>query len=85
MVPNAAIRALMRDDKIHQLYSQMQIGQGKSGMQTMNQSLATLVTRRLVDPETAMGRSPDIEELQQLINKGPEAAGAAGGRRSRPS
>jgi twitching motility protein PilT len=85
MVPNAAIRALMRDDKIHQLYSQMQIGQGKSGMQTMNQSLATLVTRRLVDPETAKGRSPDIEELQQLINKGPEAAGAAGGRRSRPS
>jgi len=85
MIPNAAIRALMRDDKIHQLYSQMQIGQGKSGMQTMNQSLASLVTRRLVDPETAKGRSPDIEELQQLINKGPEAAGAAGGRRSRPS
>jgi twitching motility protein PilT len=85
MVPNAAIRALMRDDKIHQLYSQMQIGQGKSGMQTMNQSLSALVTRRLVDPETAKGRSPDIEELQQLINKGPEAAGAAGGRRSRPS
>jgi twitching motility protein PilT len=85
MIPNAAIRALMRDDKIHQLYSQMQIGQGKSGMQTMNQSLASLVTRRIVDPETAKGRSPDIEELQQLITKGPEAAGAAGGRRSRPS
>ena len=85
MIPNAAIRALMRDDKIHQLYSQMQIGQGKSGMQTMNQSLASLVTRRLVDVETAKGRSPDIEELQQLINKGPEAAGAAGGRRPRTS
>jgi len=81
MIPNAAIRALMRDDKIHQLYSQMQMGQGKSGMQTMNQSLASLVTRRLVDPEMAKGRSPDIEELQQLINKGPEAMGAAGGRR----
>jgi twitching motility protein PilT len=85
MVPNSAIRALMRDDKIHQLYSQMQIGQGKSGMQTMNQSLASLVTKRLVDPEMAKGRSPDVEELQQLINKGPEAAGAAGGRRSKPS
>ena len=85
MVPNSAIRALMRDDKIHQLYSQMQMGQGKSGMQTMNQSLASLVTKRLVDPEMAKGRSPDVEELQQLINKGPEAAGAAGGRRSRPS
>ena len=85
MVPNSAIRALMRDDKIHQLYSQMQIGQGKSGMQTMNQSLASLVTKRLVDPEMAKGRSPDVEELQQLINKGPEAAGVSGGRRPKPS
>jgi len=82
MVPNAAIRALMRDDKIHQIYSSMQMGQGKSGMQTMNQSLASLVQRRIVDPEMAKGRSPDIEELQQLITKGPEAMGAAGGRRS---
>ena len=85
MVPNPAIRALMRDDKIHQLYSQMQIGQGKSGMQTMNQSLASLVTKRLVDPEIAKGRSPDVEELQQLINKGPDAMGAAGGRRPKPA
>jgi twitching motility protein PilT len=85
MIPNPAIRALMRDDKIHQLYSQMQIGQGKSGMQTMNQSLASLVTRRLVDAEVAKGRSPDVEELQQLINKGPEAMGAAGGRRQKQS
>ena len=85
MVPNSAIRALMRDDKIHQMYSQMQIGQGRSGMQTMNQSLATLVTKRLVDPETAKGRSPDVEELQQLINKGPDAANSAGRKRSRPS
>ncbi len=85
MVPNTAIRALMRDDKIHQMYSQMQIGQGKSGMQTMNQSLAALVTKRLVDLETAKGRSPDIEELQQLINQGPGAMGAAGGRRPKPS
>ena len=82
MVPNSAIRALMRDDKIHQIYSSMQMGQGKSGMQTMNQCLASLVQRRIVDPELAKGRSPDIEELQQLINRGPEALGAAGGRRS---
>ena len=82
MVPNAAIRALMRDDKIHQMYSQMQIGQGKSGMQTMNQSLASLVLKRLVDPEVAMGRSSDVEELQQLINKGPDAKNSSGGRRS---
>lgn len=85
MVPNTAIRALMRDDKIHQLYSQMQIGQGKSGMQTMNQSLATLVSKRLVDLETAKGRSPDVDELQQLINQGPGAPSSAGGRRPKPS
>ncbi|MGB0620963.1 MAG: type IV pilus twitching motility protein PilT [Myxococcota bacterium] len=83
MVPNAAIRALMRDDKIHQIYSSMQVGQGKSGMQTMNQSLASLVQRRIVDPEVAKGRSPDIDELQSLITKGPEGLQAAGGRRSR--
>jgi twitching motility protein PilT len=82
MVPNAAIRALMRDDKIHQIYSAMQMGQGKSGMQTMNQSLASLVQRRIVDPELAKGRSPDIDELEQLINRGPEALGGVGGRRS---
>ena len=82
MVPNAAIRALMRDDKIHQLYSQMQVGQGRSGMQTMNQSLASLVMKRLVDPEVARGRSPDAEELQQLVAKGPDAKSAAGGRRA---
>jgi len=82
MVPNAAIRALMRDDKIHQIYSSMQVGQGKSGMQTMNQCLASLVQRRIVDPEVAKGRSPDVDELQSLITKGPDANGAAGGRRS---
>jgi twitching motility protein PilT len=82
MVPNAAIRALMRDDKIHQIYSSMQVGQGKSGMQTMNQCLSSLVMKRLVDPEVAKSRSPDIEELQALINKGPDAKTAAGGRRS---
>jgi twitching motility protein PilT len=82
MVPNAAIRALIRDDKIHQLYSQMQLGQGKSGMQTMNQSLASLVSRRLIDTEMAKSRSSDVEELQQLINQGPEARMSSGGRRS---
>ena len=82
MVPNAAIRALMRDDKIHQIYSSMQVGQGKSGMQTMNQCLASLVTRRIVDIEVAKGRSPDVDELQSLITKGRAAGGAAGGRRS---
>ena len=41
LVPNAAVRNLIREDKIHQIYSAMQSGQEKFGMQTFNQSLAT--------------------------------------------
>ncbi len=70
MVPNAAIRNLIREDKIHQLYSAMQVGQSKFGMQTMNQSLAALVQKRLVTMDDAIGRSPDVEELKQLVVKG---------------
>ena len=67
MVPNAAIRNLIREDKIHQVYSSMQIGQGKFGMQTMNQSLAGHVASRAVTMDEAMGRSPDVEELKKLV------------------
>jgi twitching motility protein PilT len=70
MVPNSAIRALIRDDKTHQLYSAMQIGQDKFGMQTMNQSLAGLYKRRLVTLDDALGRSTDVEELRNLIGQG---------------
>jgi twitching motility protein PilT len=73
MVPNAAIRNLIREDKIHQVYSAMQVGQTKFGMQTMNQSLAGLVQRRLVTLEDACGRSEDVDELKQLIAQGPQA------------
>jgi twitching motility protein PilT len=67
MVPNAAIRNLIREDKVHQIYSQIQVGQAKSGMQTMNQSLATLVQRRAISFDDAMTRSPDQDELKQVI------------------
>jgi twitching motility protein PilT len=70
MVPNAAIRNLIREDKIHQIYSQMQIGQGKSGMQTMNQSLAALYLRRLISLEEAVTHSSEPDELQQIIASG---------------
>ena len=70
MVPNPAIRNLIREDKIHQLYSQMQIGQDKFGMQTMNQGLASLVQRRLVSLDAALARSSDREELRKLISDG---------------
>jgi twitching motility protein PilT len=67
MVPNMAIRALIRDDKVHQLYSQMQMGQDKFGMQTMNQALFTLVHRKMISMEVALTRSPEPEELKQMI------------------
>ncbi len=67
MIPNAAIRNLIREDKIHQMYSQIQIGQGKSGMQTMNQSLAMLYMKRQISLEEAVGHSSDPDELQQIM------------------
>jgi twitching motility protein PilT len=76
MVPNAAIRNLIREDKMHQIYSQMQIGQDKFGMQTMNQSLASLYLRRQIGLDTAMARSSDSEELRALIDN-PQAGGLA--------
>ena len=57
MVPTPAIRNLIRDDKLHQVYSAMQAGQEKIGMQTMNQSLATLCMRRLITLSQALGHS----------------------------
>jgi twitching motility protein PilT len=77
LVPNAAIRNLIREDKVHQIYSQMQMGQTKHGMQTMNQSLYSLYSRRLISLEEAMGHSSDQEELRLMIEG--RTAPAAGG------
>jgi twitching motility protein PilT len=73
MVPNPAIRNLIREDKIHQIYSQMQIGQDKFGMQTMNQALAGLYMKRLISMDDAIARSSDPDELRNLINQGAPA------------
>src|SRR3990167_9276616 len=67
MVPNPAIRNLIREDKVHQIYSQMQVGQAKFGMQTMNQSLLILYQRRFISLEEAIGRSSEPDELRQMI------------------
>jgi len=80
MVPNAAIRNLIREDKIHQLYSQMQIGQEKYGMQTMNQSLANLFLRKMITMEDALSRSSDHDELRRLVGDGQNQAAARGAR-----
>ncbi|HBE82390.1 MAG: type IV pilus twitching motility protein PilT [Blastocatellia bacterium] len=70
LVPNAAIRNLIREDKIHQIYSMMQTGQDKFGMQTFNQALATLVHKRLISIEVAMQRTSNADELKELIERG---------------
>ena len=66
MVPNAAIRNLIREDKLHQIYSQMQMGQSGSGMQTMNQALFALYQKRLITLEQAIAHAGDADEFKQM-------------------
>jgi twitching motility protein PilT len=66
LVCTPAISALIREKKIHQIYSLMQAGQ-KFGMQTMNQSLYRLYVTRQISLEEAMGRSPDVAEFEQML------------------
>jgi twitching motility protein PilT len=68
MVPNTAIRNLIREDKLHQIYSQMQVGQAGSGMQTMNQTLYNLFQRRLITLEQAIAHSGDVDELRSMLD-----------------
>jgi twitching motility protein PilT len=68
MIPNSAIRNLIREDKLHQVYSQMQVGQSGSGMQTMNQALAALYLRQAITIEEAFNASSDQDELKLLIS-----------------
>ncbi len=69
LLPTPAIRAMMRDGKIHQIYGQMQVGQGKFGMQTMNQSLYQLAARRQISVETALSYSNEAEELRNMFTQ----------------
>jgi twitching motility protein PilT len=78
LVPTPGIRNLIREDKVHQIYSAMQTGQEKQGMQTMNQSLATLYFRRTITLDTAMSASSHREELQEMINRGAGVVAGAG-------
>src|SRR5215213_4883401 len=78
LVPTPAIRNLIRDDKVHQIYSSMQTGQEKLGMQTMNQSLATLYQKRLITLEAAMNASSLKDELEQMISRGTGVVAGAG-------
>ena len=75
MVPNPAIRNLIREDKIHQIYSLMQTGQNKFGMQTMNQALYDLFIRGLITKDEAIGRSNVPDELISMFSRGGMAGG----------
>ena len=70
MIPNPAIRNLIREDKVHQIYSQMQVGQSKFGMQTFNQALASLLHRKTISMDEAFGRTNDPDELKNMIASG---------------
>jgi twitching motility protein PilT len=70
LVPNPAVRNLIREDKIHQIYSQMQMGQDKYSMQTMNQSLYNLYTKKQISLDVAVGATSDPDELRMMMAKG---------------
>jgi len=70
LIPTTAIRNLIREEKVHQIYSHMQVGQAKFGMQTMNQSLFSLFQRKLISIDDAMMYSTDVEELKQMLQAG---------------
>jgi twitching motility protein PilT len=68
-----AIRNLIREDKVHQIYSQMQIGQEETGMNTMNQHIKKQLDSGLITPETAITYSNNPEELTRMLGVGAPA------------
>jgi twitching motility protein PilT len=85
LVPNSAIRNLIREDKVHQIYSMMQTGQDKYGMQTFNQALATLYHKRQITLDTALQRSSNVDELRELIDRGAGLNTGPLGKKEHPS
>ncbi len=83
MVPTTAIRNLIREDKLHQIYSAMQTGQGQNGMQTMNQSLVQLYEKGEISFDDANARSGKPEELLAMIQRGAKG-GMSGQNMARP-
>jgi twitching motility protein PilT len=69
LIPNAAIRNLIRENKIHQIYGSMQVGQEKYGMMTLNQSLLNLYIRRFITLEQALNQSTEVEELKAMVER----------------
>ncbi|MCA9420944.1 MAG: type IV pilus twitching motility protein PilT [Nitrospira sp.] len=85
LIPSPAIRNLIREDKIHQMYSMMQTGQAQYGMQTMNQALADLAGQGMISSKLAMGLTTLPEELSKLLDRtGRDRLGAMSLARLRP-
>jgi twitching motility protein PilT len=74
MIPNPAIRNLIREEKTHQIYSQMQVGQLRFGMQTMSQSLVDLYQRRLISYEETVGHATEPDEVRAVLGGSPGSA-----------
>ena len=68
LVVNHAVRSLIREQKIHQLYSVLQTGR-KEGLRTMNQTLYELYLNRVIALEEALARSTDPDDLLRLMNR----------------
>lgn len=79
MIPNAAIRNLIREEKVHQLYSQMQVGQDKNGMVTLSQSLLDLHSRGMISREAALLAATESEELERMMGASPTDRQKGGG------
>src|SRR5207253_2071917 len=76
--PELLLAGLFRDDKVHQIYGAMQTGQEKLGMQTANQSLASLFMKRAITQDVALGASSNKEELLDMMNRGVGVVAGAG-------
>jgi twitching motility protein PilT len=80
LIPTPAIRNLIREDKIHQIYSAMQTGTGTTGMQTFNQGLASAYMQKAITLDVALSRSSNPDELQDMINRGVTSPTSGGGK-----
>ena len=69
LLMNPSIRNLVRENKLHQIYGMMQVGQDKTGMITLNQSLLQLLLKRKIDVRAAFMCSNDPEELDRMMKQ----------------
>src|SRR3954469_5714112 len=82
LIPNPAIKNLVRENKIHQIYGSMQVGQDKYGMMTLNQSLLNLYLRRFISLEQALNQSNEVDELKGMVEQRAKQGGT--GEQQRP-